>query len=144
MLQDEHVRRANEAEGWKLCEHCEGTGNELYWMYRSCSECGGSGVTGEPPIKVRLARWWRAKRQEARHFSPTARLRWALSYYLGIGEWFRDAKDPCRHCGALPSDVDFEVRRVGRRHTECWDSDMCRVMAEESSKALAELGSTDV
>jgi len=26
-----------------LCEHCGGTGNELYSMYRKCSKCNGLG-----------------------------------------------------------------------------------------------------
>lgn len=55
--QDQQVRRANEKAGWKLCEHCNGTGNELYAMYRACPKCGGSGHVGDPPLKVRLSRW---------------------------------------------------------------------------------------
>lgn len=27
-----------------ICQHCGGTGNELYSMYRTCIACGGSGV----------------------------------------------------------------------------------------------------
>ena len=26
------------------CKRCDGTGNELFSMYRRCSDCGGSGV----------------------------------------------------------------------------------------------------
>lgn len=27
-----------------LCDHCEGTGNELLSMYRKCPKCNGTGV----------------------------------------------------------------------------------------------------
>ncbi len=27
-----------------LCDHCEGTGNEFYSMYRACPKCGGGGM----------------------------------------------------------------------------------------------------
>ena len=27
-----------------LCRRCGGTGNELYAMYRQCTQCGGVGV----------------------------------------------------------------------------------------------------
>lgn len=29
------------------CERCDGTGNELYAMYRQCSDCGGSGKAAD-------------------------------------------------------------------------------------------------
>jgi len=32
-----------ERYGWRDCERCEGTGNELFSMYRCCSDCHGSG-----------------------------------------------------------------------------------------------------
>jgi ribosomal protein L37E len=55
---------------------------------------------------------------------------WA-SYYLGIGHWFHDRKDSCRHCGALPSDVDFCMRRVGPFRAGCIEADMCEDAAAE-------------
>lgn len=30
-------------EGKTLCSRCEGTGNELFSMYKACEDCGGSG-----------------------------------------------------------------------------------------------------
>lgn len=27
-----------------LCKRCDGTGNELFSMYRACEDCGGIGV----------------------------------------------------------------------------------------------------
>lgn len=38
---------------WLVCPRCEGTGNELYKMYRECQRCGGEGWTDEtmnPPV----------------------------------------------------------------------------------------------
>jgi hypothetical protein len=35
----------NWLEGARLCARCNGTGNELWSMYRSCEDCGGSGVS---------------------------------------------------------------------------------------------------
>lgn len=32
------------SKGKKLCERCEGTGNELYSMYKKCIACNGSGI----------------------------------------------------------------------------------------------------
>lgn len=40
--QDE-ARRAQVPVG-ERCERCEGTGNELFFMYRRCAACGGTGV----------------------------------------------------------------------------------------------------
>lgn len=31
-------------EGYDLCPKCGGTGNELLFMYRQCSDCEGSGI----------------------------------------------------------------------------------------------------
>jgi hypothetical protein len=132
--QDQHLRAANEKAGWKLCGHCNGTGNELYAMYRACPECGGSGQAGEPPIKVRLGRWWRERRQTWRDREWVAWLHWLASYYFGIGHWFRDGRDSCRVCECLPSDVDFEMRRVGPRRAECCDQKSCRLVVEENAK----------
>ena len=43
---DEVRRRENERAGHTLCEHCRGTGNELYSMYRTCQHCS-SGIRSE-------------------------------------------------------------------------------------------------
>jgi hypothetical protein len=132
--QDEQVRVANERAGWKLCDHCNGTGNELYAMYRACSECSGSGHVGEPPIKVWLGRWWRERRLTWQDRDWVAWVHWSASYYLGVGHWFHDGHDSCRLCECLPSDVDFEMRRVGTRRAECCDGKSCRLVVEENAK----------
>jgi len=36
-------RNENVVAGNKLCERCDGTGNELMSMYRACQKCGGNG-----------------------------------------------------------------------------------------------------
>ena len=41
---DEVVRYKNIKNGKKLCDRCDGTGNELLWHYRQCQKCGGTGV----------------------------------------------------------------------------------------------------
>ena len=41
---DQLKRRDNAEAGHTLCRRCEGTGNELFAMYRKCSACGGTGV----------------------------------------------------------------------------------------------------
>ena len=42
-----------------LCQRCEGTGNELYWMFRKCSSCDGVGalelIGEEPEPKLEIA-----------------------------------------------------------------------------------------
>lgn len=37
-------QESNEAAGHQLCDHCGGTGNELFSMYRKCPKCDGTGV----------------------------------------------------------------------------------------------------
>jgi DnaJ-class molecular chaperone len=41
---DERKRKQNIDKGLPLCDRCNGTGNELFGMYRACRDCGGSGV----------------------------------------------------------------------------------------------------
>ena len=45
ILQDEVTSAINRARKRKICERCCGTGNELFSMYRTCSEirCDGKG-----------------------------------------------------------------------------------------------------
>ena len=33
------------------CDRCEGTGNELFSMYRRCSACGGTGRFADAPAE---------------------------------------------------------------------------------------------
>ena len=40
---DAQTRNDNIDGGYELCKRCDGTGNELFSMYKKCSECGGSG-----------------------------------------------------------------------------------------------------
>jgi hypothetical protein len=148
--QDQQVRAANERAGWKLCEHCNGTGNELYAMYRAGPKCGGDGRTGEPPFRVRVARkadrcraWFGMTFGFGPHADGQARsrfvsnLRWAASHYLCIGQWFWDGRDNCHRCDAMPSDVDFLMRRVGFRRAECIDSGECQEAAEIEAESEA-------
>lgn len=95
ILQDEQVRRANEAAGHALCGHCNGTGNELYAMYRACPECGGSGVAARHGERCALARWlilWRERKARERALRKRRRVeldwrhpRVALAMALGFG-----------------------------------------------------------
>lgn len=129
---DRHQQAENERAGHTLCGRCNGTGNELYSMYRSCEECGGNGVGVRYGECSPLDRWFFEKREGLRRWRISRRyrsprdwngeVRWRLSYWLGIGDWFHDHRDRCLRCEALPSDVDFEMRRVGPRRCECtWD-----------------------
>lgn len=34
----------NEKAGNELCKRCDGTGNELFSMYRRCTDCNGTGI----------------------------------------------------------------------------------------------------
>ncbi len=43
MKVDAQTRNDNIDLGHDLCKRCEGTGNELYSMYRKCKDCNGSG-----------------------------------------------------------------------------------------------------
>ena len=43
MRMDYQKRNENIQAGYKLCGRCEGTGNELYSMYRKCTVCRGTG-----------------------------------------------------------------------------------------------------
>jgi len=43
MQSDYRIRNDNIEKGFTLCEHCGGTGNELFSMYRACPKCSGKG-----------------------------------------------------------------------------------------------------
>lgn len=40
-------RNGNVEKGKTLCPRCDGTGNELFSMYRRCSKCNGTGIKKE-------------------------------------------------------------------------------------------------
>ena len=43
-MQGDYVKRNNNVkQGKLLCNRCDGTGNELFSMYKKCSECNGEG-----------------------------------------------------------------------------------------------------
>jgi len=44
MRMDYQRRNENVVKGLDLCERCDGTGNELYSMYKKCSQCSGTGI----------------------------------------------------------------------------------------------------
>lgn len=41
--QDVYTRDENRRLGREFCDRCEGSGNELYSMYKECEECEGRG-----------------------------------------------------------------------------------------------------
>lgn len=138
---DGERRRANEAAGHTLCDHCNGTGNELYAMYRACPECGGSGIEVEYGELSDFARF-RAERRKARERKRRERklrpprdwsveIAWRLSRWFGIGQCFHGSKDQCHRCGAPAGDIDYEVRRVAPFRVECLDRQFCDEMANE-------------
>ncbi len=43
------TRNENIDKGKTLCKRCEGTGNELFSMYRKCTDCNGTGIVPELP-----------------------------------------------------------------------------------------------
>lgn len=49
MMGDEMRRNRNIDDGKRLCNRCDGTGNELFSMFKQCSVCKG---TGEQPDVV--------------------------------------------------------------------------------------------
>jgi hypothetical protein len=131
---DEERQRSNEAAGHTPCGHCEGTGNELYAMYRCCPECGGSGIEVEYGELSPLGRWWAERREQrerkrlARKYAPPRDWRleiaWRASRWFGIGQCFGGA-ETCHRCGAPAGDIDYEVRRVRPFRVECLDRAMC-------------------
>lgn len=140
LLEDRRIQETNERAGHRLCRRCEGTGNELYAMKRKCQECGGSGIAERFGMYPALVRWLlrrHERRSQLRAFRrPRDRrveARFWLSYLLGIGHWFNDRHDRCRHCGATPSDIDFEMRRVAPFRAECADHEMCRDAIREQA-----------
>ncbi len=48
MRMDYQTRNENILAGVALCGWCEGTGNEMYSMYRACPKCGGTGRKPSP------------------------------------------------------------------------------------------------
>ncbi len=44
MKMDYERRNDNINKGFKLCQRCQGTGNQLYSMYQECKQCNGKGV----------------------------------------------------------------------------------------------------
>lgn len=55
MRGDYATRNKNVEAGNPLCTHCDGTGNELFSMYRECPVCKGSGTDGEHVCTERQA-----------------------------------------------------------------------------------------
>ncbi len=51
MRGDKWTAILNEEEGFDLCEHCGGSGNELLSMYRKCPKCDGYGNMKKIDIK---------------------------------------------------------------------------------------------
>ncbi len=43
MRKDVWIRNQNIDLGFGLCDRCEGTGNELYSMWKKCINCKGTG-----------------------------------------------------------------------------------------------------
>ena len=41
------IRNDNIKLGIELCKRCDGTGNELFFMYSQCKNCLGSGIAKE-------------------------------------------------------------------------------------------------
>jgi hypothetical protein len=144
---DEECRRRNEEAGHTLCDHCNGTGNELYSMYRTCPECGGNGIEVEYGELSSLGRWWaeRRERLERKRLARKYRaprdwkveIAWRLSRWFGIGQCFHGSEDQCHLCGAPAGDIDYEVRRVGPFRVECSDREMCAESAREMEEASA-------
>ena len=44
---DYQRRNQNLLEKNELCKRCDGTGNEMYNLYRECTDCFGSGIGQE-------------------------------------------------------------------------------------------------
>ena len=140
MSPDEATKRRNEEAGHTLCGHCNGTGNELYSMYRACPECGGDGVAVKYGELSSLGRWLaeRRDRRERRKLERAYRaprdwsieVRWRLSRWFGIGQCF-GAKEACWRCHCYGSDSEYEVRRVRPFRIECLDRKTCDEMADE-------------
>ena len=136
---DEVRKRENERAGHTLCANCNGNGNELYAMHRTCLECsGGIAVRyGERPAPVR---WWLLRR-EARRRQRALRgprdwkleAQWRLSRWFGIGQCF-GGREECHHCHAPAADIDYEVRRVRPFVIECTDRRICDEMREEVTR----------
>ena len=53
MDMDKKKRQANIEAGHALCKQCNGTGNELYHLYRACSACEGTGRLKRVQKKVK-------------------------------------------------------------------------------------------
>lgn len=132
---DAAVQRRNKEAGHTLCKRCEGTGNELFAMYRHCQECGGSGIAVEYGELSSTGRWWvearerREHRRREREYRPprdwNLEIAWRLSRWLGIGQCFHASKDACHRCGTWPIDVDYAMRRIGPFRCECLDRSEC-------------------
>jgi hypothetical protein len=140
---DYMVKRRNEEAGHTLCKHCEGTGNELYSMYRRCPKCGGDGIAvyyGErSALSRRLIRKredWTRRREYRRLRGPRdwkLEAQWRISRWFGIGQCF-GAREECFRCGAPAADIDFEVRRVRPFRVECTDRQMCDEAQQEATR----------
>lgn len=46
-VSDYKTKDNNIVDGNELCPRCDGTGNELFSMYRKCEACDGSGVKND-------------------------------------------------------------------------------------------------
>jgi hypothetical protein len=137
---DEVQRRENERAGHTLCGNCGGTGNELYAMYRPCSECSGGIVVryGERRAVVRayLLRRETRRQKKARRGPRDWKLEtyWRLSRWFGVGQCFGGYEE-CHRCGCPAGDNDYEMRRVRPFRVECLCSETCDEMAKEANRA---------
>lgn len=59
---DAAIQRRNRESGHTLCDHCNGTGNELFAMYRACPKCDG-GIAVKYGELSALGRWWAERRE---------------------------------------------------------------------------------
>jgi hypothetical protein len=145
MTPDRETRAHNEAAGHTLCEHCNGTGNELCSMYRACPECSG-GIAVKYGELTALGRWWAERREQwerkrrAREYAPPRdwklEISWRLSRWFGIGHTFHGSEE-CHRCHAPACDIDYDLRRVAPFRAICRDHQMCDEGLKEMEAANA-------
>lgn len=100
ILNDQRHRERLILSGTPLCEHCDGTGNELYSMYRRCPVCGGSGQAtrlGPPDPRVP---WSPGIHQPGCQTLITPQ--WPCSCTVGAPDWRAPAQPPRHEVWAAP------------------------------------------
>jgi hypothetical protein len=97
---------------------------------------------GKPTLWRRVLWWYGggigiAEVVEYPRWRWTSKVRFFLSYRLGIGAWFGGGEE-CEICGGTAEDCEYMMERTGPRHIRCVDRGECEEQAREAAESRGE------